>query len=137
MIACREHRLAEELGELGRAHLTRCHRKFPMVNRAVAGCVPIDNDVVRRVGNDKIGLCPVHKPLIAVCDQRIPANDAVLTQLPQIPRDCDRSLRDLWQAIVRIGLGYCVEAIDQQINLREPRSQWSRDRSRAPVRTGS
>src|ERR1700724_2861887 len=82
MVPSCEHGLAEEVGKLARAHLARCHSKLSVVNLAESGSMPVDDDIVGRIGDHKIGLCAIHEALIAGCDQRVPAEYAVLAELP-------------------------------------------------------
>jgi hypothetical protein len=56
-----EHRLAEKPGKLGRVHLARCHSKLSVMDLAEPGGMPVDDDIVGRIGNQEIGFCAVHK----------------------------------------------------------------------------
>jgi hypothetical protein len=40
--------------------------------------MPVDDDVVGRISDHKIGFCGVQEALIAGCEQRVPAEYAVL-----------------------------------------------------------
>ena len=77
MVPSSEHRLAEKVGKLSRAHLARCHSKLSVMNPAESGSMPVDDDIVGRIGDHKIGFCAVHEALIAGCDQRVPAEHAM------------------------------------------------------------
>jgi hypothetical protein len=68
VVAGCEHCLAEEVSEFGRIHLARCHLELSMTNLAVASGMSVDDDIVRRVCDHKIGFCAFHKALIAGCN---------------------------------------------------------------------
>ena len=78
MVPSCEHRLAEKVGKLGRVHLARRHSKFTMMDLAESRSMPVDNDIVGRIGDHKIGLCAVHEALVAGREQRVTAEYAVL-----------------------------------------------------------
>ena len=69
--------LLQSVGEQRNQYLARCHAKFSVVNLAESRSMPVDNDVVGRIGDHKIGFCAVHDALIAGCDQRVAAEYAV------------------------------------------------------------
>ena len=76
----------EEVGELDRIHLPDAIRELPVMRRAIAASMAVDDDVVGRVGDHQISSFALHEPVIAVCGERVAAEHAMLTQLPQIKR---------------------------------------------------
>jgi hypothetical protein len=40
------------------------------VNLTESGSMPVDDDIVGRIGDHKIGFCAVHEALVAGCEER-------------------------------------------------------------------
>jgi len=74
----------QKVGELRWNHLARRHRKFAMVCFSVAPSMAVDHHVVGRVGEDDVCALLSHQRRERRLIPRIPAVNAVLSQLPKI-----------------------------------------------------
>ena len=80
----------EECREFRLAHLAGAHRKFAMTNAPQAADMAIDGDVVGRIGEHEFRLGAFEQLVVGGLVSRIPAQQAMGTEQPQISGLGDR-----------------------------------------------
>lgn len=78
--------LAEEPGELRTTHFPACERELAVPDRAQAANIAVDLHVVRRIGEDEVGLGAIHQRLEVDRAARIAAQQAMAAKVPQVAR---------------------------------------------------
>src|SRR5262249_40520243 len=90
----------EEGGEFRLAQLTAAHGEFAVTNAAKAADMTIDGDIVGRIGEHEFRLGAVEQPIVGGLIARIPAQQAMAAEQPQITGSADRGTR--WKLRHRI-----------------------------------
>ena len=81
---------SEECREFRLAHLAAAHREFAMTNAPEAADMAIDGDVVGRIGEHEFRLGAFEQLIVGGLVSRIPAQQAMGTEQPQISSLGDR-----------------------------------------------
>src|SRR5262249_44935021 len=104
-IAAEGREVAEGLGQKGGegrfVHLARSHREGAMVDRAEPARIPIDRDVVRRVGEHHGSALLTHQGYKIGRVERIATQNAMRPEEPQIAALAE------WRPPGRLGYGIC------------------------------
>ena len=74
----------EECREFRLAHLAATHREVAMMNAAEAADMAVDGDVVGRIGEHEFRLGAFKQVIVGGFVARIPAQQAMATEQPQI-----------------------------------------------------
>src|SRR6266699_2497268 len=81
--------LSEKVGELRLRHLAGGHRKLPVFDTSQAGYVPVDTNVVWRIGEDEVGAIGPQQPFVIFRRSGVAAKKSVVSEDPEIAETAD------------------------------------------------